>query len=141
MDAGKESRLQSLLERLEKASGGDRALDAALYWRFLEENKAERELWWVTAQFTVSPVNGDWRSPFTSSLDAALSLVERVLPGWTRSVDATVPELGIDVDLHPPTGPVVRGTHASEAIATCLALVRAKLEDEAALKAHALGEK
>lgn len=73
---------------------------------------------------------------YTASLDAALALVAKKMPDWTRSVDATLPSAGIDVVLHPgwPRGSLTAslvdlkdttGTHASEAIATCIALLRA----------------
>jgi hypothetical protein len=77
---------------------------------------------------------------FVGSIDVALTLVP---PGWVRSVDATYPAGGIDVDLFLESEDYasvsamkarieseIRGTHQSEAVATCIA----------ALKARALGD-
>lgn len=61
------SDLQGLLERVEAASGADRKLDAAVY----------EALTGVTQQW------GHNDAPrVTGSIDAALALVERRLPGW-----------------------------------------------------------
>lgn len=63
---------------------------------------------------------------FEGSLDAALKLHEALLPGWTRDVDATAPECGIDVTLHAPgSNGVSKGTNDSEARAWLLAILRA----------------
>lgn len=65
---------------------------------------------------------------WTQSVDCALELLKIVLPGWARSVDATLPEEAIDVDLHEPHPGyrVRRGTHKSEAIATVIAILRSR---------------
>jgi hypothetical protein len=55
--------LQSLLERVKAASGPDRELDRAFDRR------------------DIFPVYGD-HPQYTASIDAALGLVEKVLPGW-----------------------------------------------------------
>jgi hypothetical protein len=39
---------------------------------------------------------------YIGSIDAAKQLHDAVLPGWTRDVDATAPECGIDVTLWRP---------------------------------------
>jgi len=53
---------------------------------------------------------------YNGSLDAAHSLQQELLPGWTRSVDATAPDLGIDVDMWPPSKkPCVSATSFNEA--------------------------
>jgi hypothetical protein len=67
---------------------------------------------------------------YTASIVAALGLVERVLPGATRAVDATAPELGIDVDLFVGSGEF-RGTSLSEPIATIAALLSALIAQKA----------
>lgn len=46
----------------------------------------------------------------TTSIDAALGLVEEVCPGLTYSVDATAPECGIDFVLHGRPGETFVGT-------------------------------
>jgi hypothetical protein len=55
--------LKALLERVERASGPDRELDAAIRDALYEPAK-----------------RGAWR-PYTGSLDASLALVEEMLPG------------------------------------------------------------
>lgn len=128
--------LPSIIARLEAATGPDREIDAALHWYLLEQNRDERSLAWVTFQFSL-PETGDWRAPYTASLDACAALQGRVLPGWTRSVDATAPHLGVDVTLHAPgiespkyresvlCSVIISGTHAVETHAWLIAILRA----------------
>jgi hypothetical protein len=93
------SDLTGLLKRVEGAEGPDRELD--------------RRLWKITGQGTIRLVTGlgmNGRTPgrqtafgpdglvstvprYTASLDQALALCERVLPGWCRSVVDLTPEL------------------------------------------------
>lgn len=116
-----------LIERVGKAEGADRNLDGAIYWHLLEENRAERELWWVELQFAATPENGDWRKPYTSSLDAALSLVERKLPGVHWSVSNAAVKPRANVWMPQPTRPIMGpySSGATPALAVCLALLRA----------------
>jgi hypothetical protein len=89
----------SLLERVEAATGADREIDAALHVALVKPEQYPDDLryfrlpcasmdhmemctpgtYWLKqrsgASLHTSPA-------YTSSLDAALSLVERVLPGW-----------------------------------------------------------
>lgn len=128
----------SLIERLEKADGPDRNLDGAIYWHLLEENRAERELWWVELQFSATPENVDWRKPFTSSLDAALSLVERKLPGWVWGVtspdnpedDPALQRQHFTARLRKSVV-IIRAHAPTPALAVCLALLRALSEQRA----------
>lgn len=126
----------SLIERLGKAEGPDRNLDGAIYWHLLEENRAERELWWVELQFSATPENVDWRKPFTSSLDAALSLVERKLPGWVL-VTSGKTALLVSPEYQEEIGAAHRALEyageegATLALAVCLALLRALSEQRA----------
>ena len=91
------SDLRELLKRVEAATGADRELDVRILAALLSDE-----------QLTVkrSPFNGAWcayradgklwetPSPFrqngeiTASIDAALVLVERVLPGWSWHIDS-----------------------------------------------------
>ncbi|MFP5511047.1 MAG: hypothetical protein ACLGIP_18150 [Alphaproteobacteria bacterium] len=69
---------------------------------------------------------------FGGSLDAAMQLHEALLPGHTRAVDATAPEMGIRVELWSPEGPIVgTGDNASEARAWLLAILKALRAKEA----------
>lgn len=120
--------LSTLIQRLEEADGPSRELDAEIAISLVPDSRSiadkdcERGCYWEQLSFGQSLRT----SPeFTASIDAALTLVPE---GWTRDVDATAPECGIDVALHPPVGEPAVGTHTDEAIATCIA----------ALKAHAL---
>lgn len=73
--------LSDLIARVDAATGANRELDRAIAtWQF--PHLAECERW----------PHGGWHSPawgliappehYTASIDAALALVERVLPGW-----------------------------------------------------------
>jgi len=69
---------------------------------------------------------------FNGSLDAARKMHETCCPDWTRSVDATVPEAGIRVQLHHKTkgeymdDPYPAGDCENEAHAWIAAMLRAK---------------
>lgn len=65
-----------LVERLEKATGGDREIDLDLMV-ILHGGPRER---YLTDELGRLEFGHQWK--FTASLDAALALVERVLPGW-----------------------------------------------------------
>lgn len=73
--------IAELLERVEGATGPDRELDAALCatLRFGGDERCVRypKTWTRVGQIR------DWVPVYSASLDAALALVERVLPGWT----------------------------------------------------------
>lgn len=97
--------LSELLERVEKASGPDRELDAELCLAL--GDFPQIQVSWTGGPFR-SDLDGGWRlrpqskgyvehplwidswgrpigaqaKPYTASVDAALALVERVLPGW-----------------------------------------------------------
>ena len=128
-----EHSLSSLIERLEKASGPDREIDALIFVAVDARDPALRVArstplgWYVEA--------GDdedrplLQPEYTKSLDAALALCERALPDWDIDLGkvggewfATVlPQDGTDID----------GEQApSPALALCLALLRALSQKE-----------
>lgn len=95
--------MTGLVERLEKATGGDREIDVLLWREFGWSDVRDPERNSVTdilgpdAQVMgatlaqaierwpndMAGVARNWNIPrLTASLDAALALVERVLPGW-----------------------------------------------------------
>lgn len=77
--------IQSLIERVEGASGPDRLLDAQIWCALLHpENKASTSRPGFVAITDDEPSRWGYKEVehYTSSLEAALSLVERVLPGW-----------------------------------------------------------
>lgn len=63
---------------------------------------------------------------YDGSLDASQALHEALLPGHTRAVDATAPEMGIRVDVWSPDGPITgTGDGPIEARSWLLAILRA----------------
>lgn len=66
---------------------------------------------------------------YTESISDALKLLPR---GWGRSVDATLPDAGIDVRVYPPgphkDGKLINGDHMLESVATLIAVVKASEE-------------
>lgn len=77
--------LRELQERLAKASGPDRELDF-LIANALYQIGGEA---WGYAACDVHPENGPEVIRLTASLDAAMALVERVLPEWCCSAIKT----------------------------------------------------
>lgn len=127
--------LSALIERVENATGPDRELDCLIDCfrhnrKFLGWTADTGIVGYRYEHPTIGADLGCWRIGYTSSLDAALALVEEKLPGWTRLVDATAPELGICVELFPSDDIAertesARGDHNRETHATLLALLRA----------------
>ena len=126
--------LQELLARLEAAQEADRVLDAALYCALLAPDcKAS-----ISRPGFVAITDDDpsrWRyneaQHYTASIDAALALVERALPGawWTLRHAGGAPPSGFAIaELYRPewrydaSGP-------TPAIALLIALVRAKIAE------------
>jgi len=105
--------LTALIERVENATGPDRELDAAIRDALYEPVK-----------------RGAW-TPFTSSLDAALALVEEKLPGtfWHVAKGRTRPDeplFGAELVSPEHGGVNVAVEHESSvALALILALLRA----------------
>lgn len=105
------STLSDLLERVRGATGPSRELDADLYRALGYEVRQSGDGFWTWSQSGGSDLR--ILPKFTASLDAALALVERVLPGWEWSVGsdqgcaiATVwtPHAGVDdLDVGGPT--------------------------------------
>lgn len=123
--------LLDLVERLTQATGPDRELDCRI------EAAVRRDVHALLYEYTTGPASKQtswvvktrdgWYHPcrFTSSIDAALSLVPE---GWTRAVDATVPETGIEVRLFGgSTANEVKADHLSEAIATVCVALKARI--------------
>jgi hypothetical protein len=129
------SDLQALLARIEAAEGADREIDLAIGlalagWEVAKHDLGHGDEDYLDTGHMLYPwpaSAGQDYDAFTASLDAALALVERVLPGWTMACDATVPEMGIDWELFEPIpdGARFTGTHAKHALALLSALLRA----------------
>lgn len=135
--------LEELLERLEKAEGPDRELDADLWWHF---DRRSAGMNYHHASFG-KPVPLPDKRPatglggaaikqnapaFTGSLDAAVAFKERVLPGWYETITSgTLPTGGYSVQLTPHYalwGPATK--HKTRALALCTAVVKALIEME-----------
>lgn len=82
------SNLTPLLSRVEEATGPDRELDRDIAEHFYPEILTREHRVVVGGQFAWQhPTYGLTRCEhYTASLDAALALCERVLPGWLRFV-------------------------------------------------------
>ncbi len=171
-----------LIERLEKATAADRNLDAALHVALVKPEQRADDLryfrvpsasmdhmemcapgtYWLKER---SGASLQTAPAYTASLDAALSLVERVLPGFAYGLrtcavwaphhqwagkpvwEAVVTDMG-DCDCYYPWGDpdetddVVEheASHCSPALALCLALLRASPTEEPALPPQAPSE-
>lgn len=137
--------MTNLIDRIEGAEAGSEAMDAELFW-LLERRSAER-CYWNAAMGVPRPLPADFipsglgrigveagSPPYTTSLDAALALAERVLP------DETFWEIGhqsiISGDkmfwaaVYPPCATVERpmqdALSRTPALALCAAILRAK---------------
>lgn len=133
--------LSDLLARVEAATGGDRELDGEMwvtlmwtrentdpcFYELLDEGR------WREALHSVQPNwrERDWVPRYTSSLDAALGLVERMLPGSYSGLQQNrgenVPAWSGYVD----SGDEHEGWGASAALALLAAMLRALLSSEA----------
>lgn len=124
---------ETLIERLEKATGADRALDALIDARFrIGPVDGPQRLWknfptWKANTPSVGRVSAGfhWASiSFTGSVDAALSLVERVLPGAEMELTNLYGVAGVTI--HSEYGPFYGSNECgSFPLAICLALLRA----------------
>ena len=87
-------------------------------------------------QFSRHWSDEDWHNllaAYRGSLDAAKTLHEAMLPEYGRSVDATVPEMGIEVSLHKDGEEKFTGDHQpSEARAWLIAILKALIAKDQA---------
>lgn len=130
--------LSALIARLEAAEVGSRELDAAVYDqlfpRLTRDGKAVAGFpgrW----PFHPGSAHDEEVLPVTTSLDAALALAERVLPGWLWDVTTITTAVG---GLRKPLASVVRpdqpegeeiktwGYGSTPALALVIAILRAK---------------
>lgn len=81
--------LRSLQKRIRESKGVDPRLDRDIAFALTDWTLSSQEL---PPIFTADP----------DGLGACVALMRTVLPGWTRVVDASAPELGIAVELMPP---------------------------------------
>lgn len=128
--------LRDLLARVEAATGPDREIDRAI-WRHFNPIKLERRVSDVQLPegFGKGPLNDalDPTPMLTSSVDAALALVERKLPGrgivmglGKNSPDEPIAGAAIIFNgLHPDSGDAGEAEVATLPIAVLSALLRA----------------
>ena len=116
-----------LITRLEEAAEGSRELDAAIWYAVHEPDVDYPGI--RTEQTEQGPrevltceLGSKWADDvgrYTTSLDAALALAKRVLPGvWAKAA------------LYPSAGPVSVGRARNPALALCIAILRANHKDK-----------
>jgi len=79
--------LEQLLDRVVKATGADREIDAAIASEFfgVEIKRENKDRNWRMGHRTTKTRKAEpWVAlpAFTASVDAAIAFIERVLPGW-----------------------------------------------------------
>lgn len=105
--------LSSLLSRVEEANGPNYALERDIALAFSEPD----------VQVVVTPV--------TASLDAALSLCERVLPGWFETIERVGPNQWRAILSRREAGhDACYGKGRSRSLALLAALLRALISQE-----------
>jgi hypothetical protein len=141
----------ALIQRLEAAGEGSRELDALVNLRFHHDREylwslsglnAQRPLWKdIDLDKTVlrCPSEYGLDRPVTTSLDAALALAERVLPGWDWSVTTITTSFGgvkkVNALIVHPDHPSDKdistfGEANTPALALCAAILRARSAGE-----------
>lgn len=140
--------LPALLARLEAAEGPDRDLDAALhvglckpqqypddlrYYRLPSPNMDHMEMcapgtYWLKKR---SGQSLQAAPHYTASLDAAIALCERAMPGWGWSVTRKGGCSWACVNEPYATVEIVRGEHTQPALAICIAIVKALIAQQA----------
>jgi hypothetical protein len=136
----------TLIDRLSKLEGPDREVDAEIAIHLLGYTRVNRMEKWPEAQpiwdfYEGDPLNsnGALIQPFTASVDAAIALAERVLPGYSRIMWEHPGECHVDMfklgelqklpdgRLHKERYNLVQVEQAPTlAIALCIAILRAK---------------
>jgi len=119
--------LSALLERVEGATGGDREIDDAIVERMFGKSM-------LVITEDAGTVWRNHKAPFyTSSVDAALALIGRVLPGlymWRLDFDDEPTPHPADALLCWAGGTASEGG-ATPALALCAALLAAMIGEEA----------
>ena len=129
------SKLKELRERVERASGPDREIDYAIASALLDATKEPNYWFWQSGReqgAPLRPVNAYWtdrRTPrFTTSIDAALALVERTLAVYSIRVTIDPSGEGTDLTWWPDGLSGERELHfAAVSNSACLAILSALL--------------
>jgi hypothetical protein len=112
--------LEALLERLEGATEGSRELSDAV----LEATNPYRS--GPYANFKAAAVAFGWDVHVSTSIDAAVALIGRVLPGWGAIIYTSAPYARVR---NPATAADFGASAPAPALALCIALVKAKLAE------------
>lgn len=124
--------VRGLIEKLEGAAEGSREMDCAL-GVLVDDFVIDGERYGEPAYcHTINDTymrpgqSGDMMvPPYSTSIDAALALIERRLPGWGFVLETDAPEFAVRIG--PPEGPwPAEEIHAkTPALALCIALLQA----------------
>jgi len=117
----------TLIDRLSKLDGPDRGVDAQIYILFNIPAERAGRIDYAHGMVGWWPKDGPYVSAvtvpaYTASVDAAIALAERVLPGWGWLAQNCGHPAGVLVkdDI------AYEGRGATPAIALCIAILRAK---------------
>lgn len=125
---------QELLERVEAATGPDRELDRDILKALPTPTDGWGSVWPEHITWDSLTLLSPWAAPITASIDAAVALVEKMLPG--RDVNLEIGNVGADrvTDAYisgadgyfeEPKTPDAHGYGITPALALCAALLRA----------------
>lgn len=127
----------TLIDRLSQLDGPDREVDSEIAVHLLGYTRVNRMEKWPEAKpiwdfYEGEPLNsnGVFIPKYTSSVDAAIALAERVLPGWTIARlgqdDSKLWNAELRQGYLTAFDRVTLGGAPNGAIALCIALLRAK---------------
>lgn len=121
--------LKGMLERVEAASGPDRDLDQEIATVLFDVEWRRANMYFRGVRRGTKEVlyNSVHRVPeFTANLQATMTLVERVLPGWNCSAVKLTPEPCEGYVWEPGHVGNIQGKSATPALALLAALLKAK---------------
>ena len=122
--------IADLIEMLKKAEAGSRELDFWLSARIFDPSDESDEA--LQADIDLVGIDGMWvDAPFTASLDAAVALAGKVLPGWRGSIQFG--DFGGPVNAYVCDDETIddaMASHPVPAIALCIAILKAKQAEE-----------
>lgn len=118
-----------LLSRLAVASEGSRELDRDLA-KLIDRAEWEKCANWASQPCGAQPETIDrdalrWLPAYTASLDAALALAERVLPGWFISLERYSDGWYATTCDHSTSQRRFQGSQKPAALALCIAILKA----------------
>ncbi len=130
--------LAALIERIEALTGPDREVDRDVLrvagTHILEKRGKDRKAWWYPVDGSIAKYSneGGFGYPppfprFTTSLDAAVALVERVLPGWAKGFDGGPKTRIAFVDQHDHDDRMFGARYTAEGPTPAIALILAAL--------------